>query len=180
VRSFPAAAADTSVNGILTTAPSSAVAAQRQACMLGEEVERVRKARAAGNPSVPDAADTCIAVLARTARDGHLPDLYRTVLTQLGGRAEGYRTLPDVIATAVMDGDGNMPLGNGKTTIVPSPLALDAGFTVAYQRGDRRAGNTDPVKLKALTEACLAVERDATTCFSAGYANAGRVLSGAK
>lgn len=178
VCSSPAAAADMSVNGILTTALSSAVAAERLTCMFGEEPDRVTAGRKAGK-QMPDAADTCVAVLIRTAREGRLVDLYRTVLTQLGGRADGYEKLPAAIAAAVMDGDGKVSLGNGKAADVPPPLAFDAGFTFAYQRGDRRAGNTDPVQLKALTEACLAVKKDAATCFSAGYANAGRVLSGA-
>ena len=167
-----------SVNAILATAPSGAVAAQRLACMFGEVPDRVIAARNAGKQAA-DAADICVAALARTARDGRLADLYRTVLTQLGGRADGYEKLPDKIGTAVMDGDGKVSFGNGKATDVPPPLAFDAGFTVAYQRGDRRAGETDPIQLKTLTEGCLAVKKDAAACFSAGYANAGRVLSGA-
>src|ERR1700722_19571855 len=131
-RSVPAAAAgaaEASLNSIMTTAPSTAVAEQRLACMFGEETDRVTAGRKAGQ-QVPDAADTCVAALARTARDGRLADLYRTVLTQLGGRADGYEKLPVAIATAVMDGDGKISLGNGKATDVPPPLAFDAGFTV--------------------------------------------------
>jgi hypothetical protein len=72
-------------------------------------------------------------------------------------------------------------LGNGRQIPdVPPPLAFDAGFTVAYLRGDTRAGNADPAQLKLVTEACLAVGKDAGTCFSAGYAQGGRAVGASR
>jgi hypothetical protein len=158
-----------SVNGILTTYPTRAITAQRLTCMLGEEPDRVTQGRRAGKNFIPDAADTCVAVLVRTAHDGHLSDLYRTLLTQLGGSVELAEKLPLAIGNAVMDGDGKVALGNGKDTIVPPPLAFDAGFTVAYLKSDDRVDNLDAAKLKLVAESCLAVNKDAGTCFSAGY-----------
>ena len=158
-----------SVNGILTTYPTRAITAQRLTCMLGEEPDRVTQGRRAGKNFIPDAADTCVAVLVRTAHDGHLSDLYRTLLSQLGGSVELAEKLPVAIGNAVMDGDGKVALGNGKDTIVPPPLAFDAGFTVAYLKSDDRVENLDAAKLKLVAESCLSVNKDAGTCFSAGY-----------
>ena len=163
------AARQASVNRLLTATPASAIAAQRLTCMFGEEPDRVTEARRAGQYFIPDAADLCVAVLVRTARDGRLLDLYRTLLTELKGDLGAVEKLPAAIGNAVLEGDGKVALGNGKDTIVAPSLAFDAGFTVAYLRGDRRSENTDPAKLKLLTESCLAVQKDAGTCFSAGY-----------
>jgi len=171
------AARQASLQSILTTVSSKAVTTQRMTCMLGEEPGRVSKGRLAGEDFIPDAADTCVAVLVRTARDGRLPDLYRTLLAELGGSTGMYQTLPLAIGNAVLDGSGKVAIGNGKVTDVPPPLAFDAGFTVAYLKGDAREQNMDPAKLKLVTEACLDVREDAGTCFSVGYAQAGRALS---
>jgi hypothetical protein len=137
--------------------------------MFGEEPDRVAKARRAGQASLPDAADTCIAALVRTAHDGHLPDLYRTLLTQLGGDVGLAGKLPLAIGESALNGDGNITIGNRKNTLIPPPLAFDAGFTVAYLKGDTRPEDLETAKLKAVAEACLAVDKDAGTCFSAGY-----------
>jgi hypothetical protein len=150
-------------------ATADAIAAQRLTCMLGEEPDRVAKARRAGQSSVPDAADTCIAALLRTAHDGHLPDLYRTLLTQLGGDIGLAGKLPLAIGESALNGDGNITIGNWKHTIIPPPLAFDAGFTAAYLKGDTRPEELETAKLKAVAESCLAVDKDAGTCFSAGY-----------
>ncbi len=166
-----------SLNGILTTYPARAITAQRMTCMLGEEPDRVTDGRRSGKDFMPDAADTCVAVLVRTAHDGHLPDLYRTLVAQLGGSTESSANLPLAIGKAALDGNGQVALGNGKVIDVPAPLAFDAGFTAAYMKGDTRAGNADPKSLKLLTEACLGVRKDAGTCFSAGYAQGGRALN---
>lgn len=162
-----------SLNGILTTFPDRAIAAQRLTCMLGEEPDKVAKGRQAGKNFLPDAADTCVAVLVRTAHDGHLPDLYRTLLTELGGDVEEYAKLPLAIKNAVLDGDGKVPIGNGKVMdIVPSSLAFDAGFTMAYLGGYEKfkPDVDDPAQMKLLTGGCLAVQKDAGPCFAAGFA----------
>jgi hypothetical protein len=150
-------------------ATSGDMAAQRLTCMLGEQPDRVAKERRVGKNSIPDAADTCVAALVRAAHDGHLSDLYRTLLTQLGGNVELAEKLPLAIGNAVMDGNSRVTISNGKAIDVPPSLAFDAGFTVAYLKGDARADDVDPAKLKLLAESCLAVNKDAGTCFSAGY-----------
>jgi hypothetical protein len=145
-------------------------AAQRLSCMLGEEPNRVAKARRAGR-SLPDAADACIAALLRTAQDGRLPELYRFLLGQLGGDARLTGKLPLVIGNAVLDGDGKVQIGNGKVMdVVPPSLAFDAGFTAAYlDRAGKMEMDPDRVKLKLLVEDCLDVKRAAGACFSAGF-----------
>jgi hypothetical protein len=158
-----------SLNGILTTFPDRAIVAQRLTCMLGEEPDKVTKGRQAGKTFLPDAADTCVAVLVRTAHDGHLPDLYRTLIAQLGGDIGLAGKLPLAIGESAVNGDGNITIGSWKHTVIPPPLAFDAGFTVAYLKGDTRPEELEAAKLKAVAEACLAVDKDAGTCFSAGY-----------
>ena len=167
------AARQASVNRILTATPASAIAAQRLTCMLGEEPDRVTQARRAGQYFIPDAADMCVAALVRTAHDGHLSDLYRTLLTELGGNVELAEKLPLVIANAVLDGNGKVEIGNGKVMdVVPPPLAFDAGFTMAYLGGHEKykPDVDDPAQLKLLTGGCLAVQKDAGPCFGAGFA----------
>jgi len=113
-----AAQGQASLDGIAATLSAREVSAQRLTCMFGEEPDRVTERRRTGKNSIPDAADTCVAVLVRTARDGHLLDLYRTLLTKLGGNVDTYDKLPLAIGNAVMNGDGKVALGNGKNTIV--------------------------------------------------------------
>jgi hypothetical protein len=176
-----AAQRQASLNGILTTFPADAVAAQRVTCMMGEEPRCVIDGRQAGKAFMPDAVDTCVAVLVRTAHDGHLPDLYRTLLTELGGDAGAYESLPAAIGDAVMNGNGKVAIGNGKDTEVPPTLAFDAGFTLAYLRADTRAANlasTD--RLRQVAEACLAVREPAGTCFSYGYMQGGLAVEADK
>ena len=170
------AAQQESLHGILTTFPANAVTAQRMTCMLGEEPGRVVAGRRAGKDFIPDAADTCVAVLVRTARDGRLPDLYRSLVTELGGAVEVYETLPAAIGDTALGGKEKVAIGNGKDADVPPSLAFDAGFTVSYLKGDARAGKVDPIQLKRITESCLAGRADAGTCFSVGYAQGGRAL----
>lgn len=172
-----AARRQASVNNILTTLPARAVAAQRLTCMFGEVPDNVAKARRALKDSVPDAADTCIAALTRTAHDGQLLDLYRLLLTKLGGNVAGYEKLPTAIGEALLGGAEKVALGNGKDTIVASALAFDAGFTVAYMKGETRVEGMDAAKLKLVAEDCLAVHKDPGTCFSAGYAYGGQAFT---
>lgn len=157
------------LNAILHTISAEAVAAERMTCMFGEEPGKVAQGRSAGKDFLPDAADTCVAALTRTAREGHLPDLYRTLLSQLGGNSGDYAKLPDAIGNAVMNGNGKMPIGDPATDVPPS-LAFDAGFTVAYQQGSAaKAPAANAADLKPIAEACLAVKQEAGACFSAGY-----------
>ena len=78
------------------------IANLRRACALGREPASVAESRAGGAYFTPDAADRCVVALVRTAHDGHLPDLYRSLLTELGGSADGYERLPTAIGASVL------------------------------------------------------------------------------
>jgi hypothetical protein len=147
--------------------------------MFGEEPKRVTEGRRAGKDFLPEASDTCVAVLIRTAHDGRLAGLYRTLLVNLGGDVGLADRLPFAIANIAMTGDGSgkVSIGNGKSATVAQPLAFDAGFTAAYLKGDRRATNVDVSRLRSMAELCLSVLMDPGTCFSAGYAEGGLALS---
>jgi hypothetical protein len=166
-----------SLRSVLTSVTSEAVSAQRLTCFFGEEPERVAKARRAGQTFLPDAADICVAVLVRSARDGKLFDLYRTILREQGGDLALVEQMPMLTGTAALKDADKMTLGNGKAMDVPPTLAFDAGFTVAYLRRDGSKANADPVKLRAVIESCLTVKTDAGTCFAAGYAEGGKALT---
>jgi hypothetical protein len=159
------------------------IANLRQSCALGGEPARVAESRAGGAYFTPDAADGCVTALVRTARDGRLPDFYRKLLMDLGGSAEGYERWPRVIGATVLNGAVKVAIGNNKAAEVKPSIALDAGFTVAYQDGGAsKAPSADARQLKAIAEACLAQRQDAGTCFSAGYmygAQAFRAANGA-
>ena len=150
-----------------STAAAEGAAAQRLTCMLGEEPDQIAKGRGAGQSS--DAAEACIAALVRTAQDGRLPDLYRTLLAQLGGDLNLTEKLPVAIGEATLKGDGKLAIGGGKTIDVPPSLAFDAGFTAAYLKDDDRGGDLVGPQLRRVANLCLAVKKDAGTCFSAGY-----------
>jgi hypothetical protein len=146
------------------------IANLRESCALGGEPARVAESRAGGAYFTPDAADGCVTALVRTARDGHLPELYHQLLIKLGGSVEGYERWPRVIGAAVLNGNIKVAIGNNKAAEVKPSMAFDAGFTVAYQDGTAsKSGSADARQLKTLAEACLAQHQDAGTCFSAGY-----------
>jgi hypothetical protein len=143
----------------------------RRTCAVGDEPARVAHDRAEGAYFTPDASDTCVTVLARTSHDGRLSGLYNVLLAEEGGDPAMAGALPDAIGGAVLNGATKVSIGNGRAAGVSPALAFDAGFTVAFQKGSTQtAANSSSVKLKAITEDCLAQRGDDGTCFSVGYA----------
>lgn len=156
----------------------SLIANVRQSCALGMEPSHVVESRNGGAYFTPDAADSCVMALVRTAHDNRLTELYAKLLPELGGNAGAAEQLPRVIGAAVMGGNTKVAIGNGKVAEVTPALAFDAGFTVAYQAGDASNGETaNSGQLKDIAEVCLAQQRDAKTCFSAGYVYGAQALS---
>jgi hypothetical protein len=156
------------IKGILTTDRPALVERKRQVCLNGQEPARVKEARSSGMDFTPDAVDSCVAALQRSARDNQLAVIYQKLVNGLGGDSSAYQTLPKAIGAAVLSGDGKVPIGNGLAAPVSPELAFDAGFVVAYT--DRAAKKeADPLKLRALAETCLNARGDPGTCFSAGY-----------
>ncbi len=160
------------LNSMLTDEYQPAlIAGLRRLCASGGAPASVARDRRDGTSFTPDAADECVAALVRTARDGHLTDLYRQFPVDLGGSGDGYEKLPRAIAAAVLGGSGKVAIGNSKAAVVTPSLALDAGFTVAYQDGTAsKPPSADARQLRTIAESCLSEQEDAGTCFSAGYA----------
>ncbi len=151
----------------------------RQTCALGGEPAAVAESRAGGAYFTPDAADSCVTALVRTARDRRLPELYGKLLTGWGVSAESQDTLPRAIGAAVMNGDGKLAIASGRVVAVTAALSLDAGFTVGYQDGAAaKAPDVEAGQLKAIAEGCLNQHQDAGTCFSAGYVYGARAFKG--
>ncbi len=175
----PASQRKIEIQTILTRASIKAVDAQRQTCIFGDEAKKVAEARREGRDSMPDAADICVATLVRTARERRLPEFYRVMLANLGGDVRRANSLPSSIGAVLLGGGDAVNLGNGKSTIIASSVAFDAGFSAAYMKGDRRAAaSIDPTRLKAVEEQCLAITTgDDSLCYSVGYAEGGRALA---
>jgi hypothetical protein len=143
----------------------------RRVCAVGGQPRSVAHDRGEGTYFTPDASDTCVAVLARTAHDGRLDGLYSAFLTEAHGDPAMAATLPDAIGAAVLSGATKVSIGNGEAAGVSPALAFDAGFTVAFRKGStQNPANPSSAKLKAITEDCLAERGDDGTCFSVGYA----------
>lgn len=157
------------VTALLTTDRPESVERQRWVCFNGNEPSLVKETRKEGFDFTPDASDSCVAALQRMAKDGKLGDTYRKLLAQTGGNVELSPKLPRAIGAAVLSGNGDVSIGNGKAVTATSSIAFDAGFTVAYTEGAAKKQATSPQKLKAITEACLSNDKDAETCFSVGY-----------
>lgn len=165
------------LNDMLTKDSAYVIAGQRWLCAMGKEPAQVAKARAQGAYFFPDAADSCVAALIRTARDRQLPTLYGKLLTELGiGQGDGAR-LPEAIGAVVMNGAEKVPIGNGKAMVVTSAIAFDAGFTVGYWQGAGVSGAVNVQQLKVVSEDCLGQRRDAATCFSAGHVHGARAFN---
>ena len=157
------------VDDIFNKDSSDSVADKRWVCVTGGESGLVSEARGEGAAFTPDASDTCLATLTRTARDGNLPQLYGKLATDLGGSTDGSDRLPHAIGAAVLSGKSQVSIGNQKMTDVTQPLAFDAGFTSAYMDSAPDKGAMDQAKLKAIAEQCLNKQGDAGTCYSIGY-----------
>jgi len=164
-----------SLDGMLTRDAAYTIADIRWVCAMGREPVSVAEDRQEGAYFTPDAADSCVAALVRTAHDGHLPELYSKLVVKLGGNADGYEQLPRAIGAAVLGGNGRVAIGNGKAAVVTPALAFDAGFAAAYA-GNAANKVADVHQLRTLAESCLGQQQDAGACFSAGYAYGARAL----
>lgn len=153
------------------------IAGMRRICAGGREPAKVEEDRRDGAYFTPDAADSCVVALARTARDRQLSGLYRVLVSELGGNSGGYEQLPRAIGATVMNGISKVAIGNGKVAVVTPALAFDAGFTVAYLEGGANKATANTQQLRAATEACLGQRLDAGTCFSVGYVQGTRAFS---
>jgi hypothetical protein len=148
----------------------------RRLCAVGGEPASVAESRKEGAYFTPDAVDSCVAALVRTAHDHRLPDLYRMLVGELGGSAD-HDKLPHAIGATVLHGSAKVAIGNNKAATVTPALAFDAGFTVAYQEGAANRGTADAQQLKTVAEACLDQSQDAGTCFSVGYVYGSRAFN---
>jgi hypothetical protein len=151
----------------------------RWVCAMGDEPAGVIDFRHSGIPS-PDASDSCVNALIRTAHDHKLPDFYKELLTELKFPVEGYEKLPHLIGGVVLSGGKEVSLGGGNGLHVTSPIAFDAGFATAYLEGASRREGVDAQQLKKVTESCLAKGEDPKTCFSVGYVFGAEALSAAR
>ena len=156
------------LTALLTTDRQDKASQLRWVCINGKEPSSVKEMRAIGMEFMPDASESCVAALQRGAKDRTLTEPYKKLLADTGGNVALSDTLPKAIGASVLNAKGNVPVGNGKAIIPTSPMAFDAGFTVAYVSG-APSKSGDPQKLKSLAESCLAGEKDAGTCFSVGY-----------
>lgn len=92
---------------LLTQASPEIVERARVHCLSGEQPSMIAQSRALGARALPDAADYCITVLIRSARDGNLTPLRRADATQ---------------ATAASAIDNGFMVGYRKGEEVPSDL----------------------------------------------------------
>jgi hypothetical protein len=156
------------------------IANTRVACAMGQQPKWVADKRAHDHStSFPDASDTCVSVLAATARDGHLSELYAKLLAQTGGDPRQAEGLPEAIGGAALANQKSAPIGNGKGLVITPALAFDAGFTAAEKdRGAKAPGTANAAQLKGLAEGCLAQQQSAGPCFSAGYMYGAQAVRG--
>lgn len=168
------------LNAILTTVTSEEVAKSRDECITGAQADTVAMAREVGLPGYADASDLCVTVLIRTGRDGRLLDAYAKIVADNGGDRSRAATVPDAIGGALLKQKStDVPIGNGLAVGIKPALAFDAGFVVAYRKGEVTANLPDVATLKSLAEQCLGQSAgDMGLCFSAGYALAVHALSG--
>lgn len=160
------------LKAILTTFSAEEVAKDRAACITGAHADAVAMAREVGLPGYADASDLCVTVLIRTARDGRLLDAYTTIIAENRGDPSRAETLPDAIGGALLkQKSSDVPIGNGLAVGIKPALAFDAGFVVAYRKGELTGKLPDVATLKVLAEQCLGQSApDMGLCFSTGYA----------
>lgn len=110
------------LDGILHRDTAYTVAAERKICAAGKMPAHVSEQRAAGAAFYPDAADMCVAVLVRTAKDGRLPELYVKLLGEAGGDRSQAAVLAQTIGGAALANQKAAPIGNGKGMVItPCP-----------------------------------------------------------
>jgi hypothetical protein len=169
---------------VLTHEDNDAVADIRQRCASGAWSPRVVQVRARGPEDIwqetPDASDMCANALARVAKDGGLQAAYAQLVSELAGDNATARTLPAAIGAAVKASATTVSIGNQRGAKITPALALDAGFTVAYQGGSKAAaGMPDIATLKPIAERCLAQsESNLALCYATGFVYGARAVSG--
>ncbi len=165
---------------LLKEARPEQVLNSRKRCASGVAQDATDRSRVIGWTALPDAADQCPTVLLRQARDGLLLGLYRDLLVELSGQSAGHEQLPAAIGGAVMRGANQVPIGNQRAAAVTAALALDAGFTVAYQKGERMNAGMPPLAaLRPIADRCLRQqESDLGLCYATGYTLGARAVSG--
>lgn len=165
----------------LAREPLDVIARVREVCAAGQAPANVARGRGFGAESMPDAADSCASALNLIGRAGQLGALYKQLQRELGGGASGHEQLPSAIATAVLKTKTNQAhVGNDRAAIITAALAFDAGFTVAYGKGERPAAGMPEINvLKPIAERCLApAEANLGLCYSTGYVYGARGVSG--
>jgi hypothetical protein len=165
---------------ILDGAQAEIVTKLRRACATGQSVSATEWSRSLGSTSLADAGDECPTLLLRVGRDGALLSLYRDMMVELTGQPGGHEQMPAAIAAIVMKGGNQVTLGNQRAAVVTPALALDAGFTVAYQKRERATAAMPGLSvLKPIAERCLSQqERDLGLCYATGYTYGARAASG--
>lgn len=156
------------------------VASVRAGCVAGSWVNTVRTQRARGRAETSDASDTCPVAFGRSAKDGVLMAFYAKLVSELAGDVAMAPTLPAAIGAAVTKGGSDVvAIGNQRGAKITPALALDAGFTVAYQKGAKHGeGMPDLATLKPIAERCLAQgESNLALCYSTGYVYGARAIS---
>jgi len=169
------------VRAILNYDAAAVVVSDRRTCVAGRQPEAIRKERGKGGSSLPDAAETCVAVATRMARDGVLLQPYQELLSNLGNGNASYDTLPTAIAAAVLKTKSDrIPIGNGKAAVITPAWAFDAGLTVAHQQKPKPPARLpDVAAIKPTAERCLAQqETDLGLCYSTGYLYGLRAVNG--
>jgi hypothetical protein len=172
----PAARRKELLGDMLTSDPASAIATQRWVCAMGQEPASVADFRSSKLDATPDASDTCVTALIRTAHDHQLPEFYKKFLTRMGVGDEGYEKLPHRIGAAVLSGNQKVAISGDKVIPVTPALAFDAGFSVAYLESAAKSEGINEDQLKKVSESCLAQGEDAKTCFSMGYVYGARAV----
>lgn len=168
-----------SLEGTLHRDTAYSVAGHRNLCASGKMPAFVAEERAGGALFYPDAVDFCVAVLMRTARDGHLSELYVKLLGEMGGDVSQAQGLPDAIGGAALANQKAAPIGKGNGMVITPGLAFDAGFTAAENdAGAKAPGTANAAQLRALAAACLAQQQSSGPCFSAGYMYGAQAVRG--
>lgn len=167
----------------IETEPAVAASDQRWNCATGAEPQRVREARVAGRDFVPDASESCPAVVRRELRDGRVMELYERI-AQLGGGKMSADEVLAAVQKAALNNDPQVPIGGGKAIPTSNALALDAGYMTGLMNKAVTMQNlglppdsaANATKIKDTAEACLdgknAKPPTASACFTAGAVKA--------
>lgn len=175
---------------IQVTELAGSIATDRDNCAKGMEVGIVNRARQRGDQYMPNASETCPAVIKRQIHDGTALDLYGAELAKQGGTATP-RQLLKSISDAVTKGTGDdVPIGGNKSITLNPPGAFDAGYTmgsldsgVTMQSLGLSDSRANAQKLRSIAEGCLDGDNKQppapSACYLAGLALAAQDKHGA-